>query len=68
MYVLYYASMLRCWQLVCILVRTNYTCLGVECHIPVCAPPSVLPPSTVTAKLHCQDLDVAVPPLRVSWT
>jgi hypothetical protein len=32
MYVLYYALMLQCWHLVWILVRTNYPCLGVECH------------------------------------
>jgi hypothetical protein len=29
MYVMYYASMLRCWQLISILVRTNHPCLGV---------------------------------------
>jgi hypothetical protein len=28
MHVLYYASMLRCWHLIWILVRTNYPCLG----------------------------------------
>jgi hypothetical protein len=33
MYVLYYASMLRCWHLVWILVMTNHRCLGVGCHI-----------------------------------
>jgi hypothetical protein len=32
MYVLYYVLMLRCWQLVWILVRTNHPCLGVGCH------------------------------------
>jgi hypothetical protein len=32
MYVMYYASMLRCWQLVWILVRTNHPCLRVGCH------------------------------------
>jgi hypothetical protein len=32
MYVLYYASMLRCWHLIRILVRTNHPCLGVGCH------------------------------------
>jgi hypothetical protein len=32
MYVLYYASMLRCWHLVCILVRTDHPCLGLGCH------------------------------------
>jgi hypothetical protein len=32
MYVLYYTSMLQCWQLVWILVRTNHPCLGVGCH------------------------------------
>jgi hypothetical protein len=31
MYV-YYASMLRCWHLVWILVRTDHPYLGVECH------------------------------------
>jgi hypothetical protein len=31
--VLYYASMLQCCQLVWILVRTKYPCLGVGCHI-----------------------------------
>jgi hypothetical protein len=28
----YYASMLWCWHLVWILVRTDYPCLGVGCH------------------------------------
>jgi hypothetical protein len=28
----YYASMLRCWHLVQILVRTDHPCLGVGCH------------------------------------
>jgi hypothetical protein len=32
MYAMYYASMLRCWQLVRILVRTNHPYLWVECH------------------------------------
>jgi hypothetical protein len=32
MYVLYYASMLQCWHLVWILVRTDQPCLGVGCH------------------------------------
>jgi hypothetical protein len=33
MYVLYYASMLRCWHLIWILVRTDHPCLGVGYHI-----------------------------------
>jgi hypothetical protein len=28
----YYASMLRCWHLVWILVRTDHPCLGVGCY------------------------------------
>jgi hypothetical protein len=32
MYVMYYVSMLRCSQLVWILVRTNHPCLRVGCH------------------------------------
>jgi hypothetical protein len=28
----YYASMLQCWHLVRILVRTDHPCLGVVCH------------------------------------
>jgi hypothetical protein len=28
----YYASMLRCWHLVWILIRTDHPCLGVGCH------------------------------------
>jgi hypothetical protein len=32
MYAMYYASMLQCWQLVRILVGTNYPCLSVGCH------------------------------------
>jgi hypothetical protein len=32
MYVMYYASMLRYWQLVWILFRTNHPCLRVGCH------------------------------------
>jgi hypothetical protein len=32
MYVMHYASILRCWHLVWILVRTNHRCLGVGCH------------------------------------
>jgi hypothetical protein len=30
----YYASMLRCWHLVRILVRIDHPCLGVGCHTP----------------------------------
>jgi hypothetical protein len=33
MYVMNYASMLRCWQLIWILVKTNHPCLRVGCHI-----------------------------------
>jgi hypothetical protein len=33
MYVMYYASMLWCWQLIRILVRTNHPCLRVGHHI-----------------------------------
>jgi hypothetical protein len=38
MYVLYYASILQCCQLVWILVRADHPCLGVGCHIqlPAC--------------------------------
>jgi hypothetical protein len=32
MYVLYYASMLRYWHLIWILVRTDHPYLGVRCH------------------------------------
>jgi hypothetical protein len=32
MYAMYYASMLRCWQLIRILIRTNHPCLMVGCH------------------------------------
>jgi hypothetical protein len=32
MYMLFYASMLRSWHLVWILVRTDHPCLGVGCH------------------------------------
>jgi hypothetical protein len=32
MYVMYYASTLRCWQLIRILVRTNHPYLRVGCH------------------------------------
>jgi hypothetical protein len=32
MYVLYYASILWCWHLVWILVRTDHPCFGVGCH------------------------------------
>jgi hypothetical protein len=32
MYEMYYVSMLRYWQLVRILVRTNHPCLRVGCH------------------------------------
>jgi hypothetical protein len=32
MYVLYYASMLCCWHLIWILVRTDHPYLGVGCH------------------------------------
>jgi hypothetical protein len=32
MYVLHYMTMLRCWQLVWILIRTNHPCLRVGCH------------------------------------
>jgi hypothetical protein len=29
----YYVSMLRCWHLIWILVRTDHPCIGVGCHI-----------------------------------
>jgi hypothetical protein len=29
---MYYASMLQCWHLIWILVRTDHPCLGVACH------------------------------------
>jgi hypothetical protein len=32
MYAIYYVSMLWCWQLIRILVRTNHPCLRVGCH------------------------------------
>jgi hypothetical protein len=32
MHVLYYASMLWCWHLIWILIRTDHPCLGVGCH------------------------------------
>jgi hypothetical protein len=32
MYVMYYALMLQCWQLVWILIKTNHTWLRVGCH------------------------------------
>jgi hypothetical protein len=32
MYMMYYVSMLRCWQLVRILVKTNHHFLRVGCH------------------------------------
>jgi hypothetical protein len=35
MYVLYYASMLQCWHLIWILVRTDHPCLGVRYHISI---------------------------------
>jgi hypothetical protein len=34
MYVLYYVSMLWCWHLVWILVRTDHRCLGMARHSP----------------------------------
>jgi hypothetical protein len=42
MYAMYYASMLRYWQLIRIMVRTNHPCLRVGHHSH---PPSV--------ELHC---------------
>jgi hypothetical protein len=41
----YYASMLRCWHLVWILVRTDHPCLGVGCH-------------TIKARLDLKDLRI----------
>jgi hypothetical protein len=38
MYVLYYASMLQCWHLVWILVRTGHPCLGVGYHMSTTGP------------------------------
>jgi hypothetical protein len=32
MYAMYYASMLRCWQLIRILIMINYPCLRVGHH------------------------------------
>jgi hypothetical protein len=44
MYAMHYASMLRCWQLVKILVRTNHPCLRVGCHTkPLTRPKGALP-------------------------
>jgi hypothetical protein len=46
----YYASILRCWHLVWILVRTDHPCLGVRCHTdrpclkPVTTRPCSAPP------------------------
>jgi hypothetical protein len=36
MHVLYYVSMLWCWHLIWILVRTDHPCLGVGCHSAAC--------------------------------
>jgi hypothetical protein len=33
MYVMYYASMIQCWQLVMIIIRTNHPYLRVGRHI-----------------------------------
>jgi magnesium-transporting ATPase (P-type) len=40
----YYASMLRCWHLVWILVMTDHPCLGVGCHIAVLKSLENIPP------------------------
>jgi hypothetical protein len=42
----YYASTLRCWHLVWILVRTDHPCLGVGCHTD---PYSSLTPAKLVA-------------------
>jgi hypothetical protein len=57
MYVLYYTLMLRCWNLVWILVRTNHPCLGVGHHnlistIPKVDIPTVLGSAVVCFELH----------------
>jgi hypothetical protein len=35
MYVMYYALILQCWQLIMILVKTNHPYLRVGCHIGI---------------------------------
>jgi hypothetical protein len=35
MYVMYYVTMLWCWQIVWILIRTNHPYLRVGCHIHI---------------------------------
>jgi hypothetical protein len=61
MYVLYYASMLRCWHLIWILVRTDHPCLGVGCHTP--GGPSFTP--LLVTPPHQQQ---AMPPSWSPWT
>jgi hypothetical protein len=70
MYVLYYASMLRCWHLVWILVRIDHPCLGVGCHAGLysadtrCHSPGLYdqsPRSGSRPPWHCQQDGTAAP-------
>jgi hypothetical protein len=75
MYVLYYASILRRWQLVWILVRTNHPFLGVGCHTPYCRVPwhcsgasRVLHSTGTAPQSHCSHMPRVVEPLHTLAT
>jgi hypothetical protein len=51
--VMYYASKLQCWQLVCILVKTSHPCLSVGCHIHHHPPPHLRPAVGGSPPLAC---------------
>jgi hypothetical protein len=48
----YYASILRCWHLVWILVRTDHPCLGVGCHTKAWKP--LLPTLAMSPTRDCR--------------
>jgi hypothetical protein len=55
----YYASMLRCWHLVWILVRTDHPCLGVRCHTLSWSRAKRRPPPNPLLHRHSYHSDVA---------
>jgi hypothetical protein len=75
MYAMYYASMLQCWQLIRILVRTNHPCLRVGCHswyqsltsiIPRWRPYFLKPTVTILLDAHIRTV-VVLTGDKITW-
>jgi hypothetical protein len=63
----YYVSMLWCWHLVWILVRTDHPCLGVGCHNThsLTFPTSCLPfPLVAPSDLHFNQVSAFKPSIE----